>query len=170
MQLFKPNAKGQGHAVGISFNSKDGKIFFKFIKQTGWDEKTKRGKFQGGQMFNITFNATEVGGILNCIERGSTDKLFHSSGKGDTSIEWAPLVNKATNVKNGVTVSVNPRGQEVKEGEKPLQFGFWFNNAEARLLKEYLQFALDHIFTAEYSAEKKKFQEAQSKATDTTEL
>ena len=161
MNLYKPNANGTGHAIGLQFNSKDGALFAQFIKQTGWDANTKKGVFKNGKKFNLKFNASEIGVILNCIERGKAAKLFHQSEKGNTSIELKEYTSKKDGQRDGFTISVNPRDTE---GEKGELFGFWFNAGEARLLKEYLQFALQHFFSAEYSAEKKRREEYYKKA------
>jgi hypothetical protein len=146
MQFYKPNAKNTGSAVGFNFNSKEGALHAQFVKQTGPKS------FKGGKRFNVKFNATEIGVFLNCIERGRAEKLFHQSEKGNTSIEIKEYLSN--DVKNGFTISVNPRANEGEE--KPQQFGFWFNAAEARTLKEYLQFVLGHFFAAEYSADKQR--------------
>lgn len=154
MQFYKPNAAGTGHAIGFQFDSKKGALYAQFVKQTGWNADTKKGSFQEGAKFNLKFNEIEIGVILNCIERGRGAKLFHQSEKGNTSIELKEYVSKKDNSKDGFTISVNPRANEGED--KPQTFGFWFNAGEARTLKEYLQFVLDHFFAAEYSAEKKR--------------
>ncbi len=159
MKFYKPNAKSTGHAIGLEFNSKEGALFAQFVKQTDWNADTKKGSFQGGAKFNIKLNATEIGAFLNCIERGRGEKLFHQSEKGNTSIELKQYVSN--DIKNGFTVSVNPRANEGEE--KPQTFGFWFNESESRTLKEYLQFVLYHFFTAEYSADKQRRQEYAAK-------
>jgi hypothetical protein len=155
VQLYKPNAKGTGHAVGINIgNSKAAKLHFQFVKQTGWNSESKTGTFKGGDKFNISLGIDEVGALLNTIERGRGEKLFHSSEKGDTQIEfrvYQPDENKAA---DGITISVNPRA---KEGEDaPLKYGFWFDAGQARALRSYLEFALEKFFSAEYSADKQR--------------
>lgn len=158
MQFYKPNSKNSGHAVGFSFNSKDGALYVEFVKQTSWDAELKRGAFKGGAKFNIKLNDIEIGSILNCIERGKAAKLFHQAEKGSTSIalDTFPLVKdgEAARARDGFTISVNPRS--TGEGDVPQKFGFWFNSAEERVLKEYLQFVLEKFFSAEYSAEKQR--------------
>ena len=178
VNLYKPNAKNSGHAIGLNFNSKEGRLFVQLIKQVGWDDSTKTGTFKGGKFFNVTFNAHEIGAALNCIESSIATKLFHKTDKGSTSIEWAPFVralpsDRTTGVqpppprailhekRDGITLSVNPRATEANK--EPVKFGFWFNESEARLLKEYLRFVLSHFFTAEYSADKQRREEAFAK-------
>lgn len=146
MQFYKPNGSNTGNAVGFNFNSKEGALHAQFVKQTGPKS------FKGGKKFNLKFNATEIGAFLNCIERGRGEKLFHQSEKGSTSIELKEYAKSDT--KNGFTISVNPRANEGEE--KPQSYGFWFDAKEARTLKEYLQFVLDHFFSAEYSEDKKR--------------
>lgn len=162
MNLYKPNSKNAGHAIGLNFNSKEGRLFVQLIKQVGWDDSTKTGTFKGGKFFNVTFNAHEIGAALNCIESSIAAKLFHKTDKGATSIEWAPFARKDTpDKRDGVTLSVSPRATEANK--EPVKFGFWFNESEARLLKEYLRFVLSHFFTAEYSADKQRREEAFAK-------
>lgn len=157
LNFYKPNANKTGHAIGLSFNSKEGKLHAQFVKQTSWDGNAHRGGFKGGDKFNLTFNATEIGAFLNCIERKISEKLFHQSAKGNTSIEVKPFNKKLAEDKtepNGFTISVNPRANEGED--KPKTYGFWFDKKEERLLKEYLQFVLEHFFSAAYSADKKR--------------
>ena len=119
LNLYKPNGKKTGHAIGFSFNSKEGKLFAQFVKQTGWDEGSHRGSFKNGKKFTLTFNATEIAAFLNCIERKVGVKLFHQSEKGNTSIELAtyplPKPDAPAPTKNGFTISVNPRANEGEE-------------------------------------------------------
>ncbi len=154
MQLYKPNSNNKGHAVGMSFNSKEQKLYVQFIKQTSWDANSKKGTFKGGRTFNISLGAAELGAVLNVIEQRTTEKLFHSSEKGDTSITIKPFLGK-NDVENGFSISANPRG-----GDEEISFGFWFNNSESRLLKEYLLFVLYHFFSADYSEDKQRRAEA----------
>jgi len=156
MQFYKPNSSNSGNAVGFSFNSKEGALYVQFVKQTGPKS------FKGGAKFNIKFSDAEIGAILNVIERDKEPKqpLFHQSEKGSTSIrlENFPKPKEgAAPAYDGFTISVIPRAIEGGTNEK---FGFWFNSAEERVLKEYLQFVLHHFFTAEYSAEKQRRQAA----------
>lgn len=160
MKFYKPTKSTTGYATGWNFNSADGKVFASFIKQTGWDDSKRVGSFKGGKQITLTFAMHEVGAILNCIERGLSKNLFHHSAKGDTSIKLAPYVKN--DVKDGFTISIHPKAAE---GEEPEKFGFMFNNDEARVLRQWLEFALSHFFIAEYSAEKQRRKEyAQGKA------
>lgn len=152
MKFFKPNPKVTGHAVGFQFNSKDSALYAQFVRQSGWNQETKKGSFKEGEKFNTKLNETEIGAILNCIERRLPTKLFHQTEKGSTSIEIKTYAKD--NVNNGFTLTVQPKGDDKKS------FGFWFNEAEARVLKEYLQFVLFHFFSAEYSAEKQRRNES----------
>ncbi len=157
MQFFKPNSKKTGHACDLSFNSKEQALWIQFIKQTSWDDSLKRGAFKGGAKFNIKLNAMEIGAILNCVERARGERLFHKAEKGSTSIELKEFIGKDQKTgepkKDGITISVNPRANEGEE--KPQTFGFWFNAAEARVLKGYLDNVLSHFFDADYSEQKK---------------
>ncbi len=152
LQFYKPSRSLNGHAIGFSFNSKKGKMYVNFIKQTA--EKS----FKGGKQFAVSFGIAELGSWLNVIERNVSRKLFHQSEKGNTSIELKPYsrIDKETQekIKDGFTISVNPRSNS--ETEERTSFSFWFSADEARAIKEYLQFVLSHFYQAIYAADKKR--------------
>ena len=157
LQFYKPNPSSSGYGIGLSFNSKEAKLYVEVIKQVSWDAAKKEGSFKGGKKFNVTFNSNEIGAILNTLERGLPSKFFHSTAKGSVSIDVSTFFKKVPNSqekgpKDGISLSINPKA---KEGEAaPDRFGFWFNESEARTLRAYLEFALNHFFSAAYSAEK----------------
>jgi len=141
--FYKPNNALSGNAISFSINSKTGKLYVNLVKQSGPQ------MFKGGKQFSISFNSTELGGLLNLIERNAPFKAYHKSDKGEVSINAAPYVKKDTEIKDGITLSVVPKGSETK-------FGFWFNANEARLFRSYIEFVLEHIFSAEYAEQKKQ--------------
>ena len=116
LQFFKPNQKGSGAAISISFNSKGDKkgVFFELIKQVSWDDATKKGKFGGGAKILSKFNTTEIAQFIDVIERGADFEkaLYH--------LEMALSKDE---------------------------------------LREYLKFALSHVFTAWYSESIKEAKE-----------
>ena len=157
LQFYKPNAKITGSAVSVSFNSKDEAMYIQFIKQVGYNTEKKLGSFKGGDKANFKFSLTEVGGMIDALERNVACPMYHGVGSNSARINFQPYIAKDGDQK-GFSLSIT----KVVEGQNDIyRIGFTF--PEMRLLKEYLQFILDHCFSAIYSADKKKFEELKKK-------
>jgi hypothetical protein len=148
LTLFKPNAKNTGAAVSISFNSKDEKkgVFLEFLKQVGWDDSRKKGSFKGGLKITCKLNTTEVGQILYALENNKPFEkpLYHNSPSGG-----ATLIN-VSSFKEYLTLSI-------KKGDD--KAGIALTAGEQVEIREYLKFALSHIFSGLYSEQIKRNKE-----------
>lgn len=149
LKLYKPNGKKTGHACHFQLTSTgDGKgVYLDMVKQTGWDNATKKGSFKGGDQIKIKFNETEIAGMIDSIESDRSLDLFHSSEQtGKTSIKFGPYADK------GHSLAVSRDGKSFLMG---------LTYPERRNLKEWLIFALQRMHLASYSADKKKREDAQ---------
>lgn len=147
--LFKPTKSNSGVVLGFSLNSKDGKLFLKFQRQTGPQS------FTGGATFNVSLNEFEIGSFIDAMERNVPIKsLIHKTEKGITTINWGPYINKQTNEQMGFSLNVKPKDSDGF-------FGIGLSFGEMRTFKEYLQFCLGKMFSAKYAADKRSFEDKQ---------
>lgn len=150
LAFYKPNKSVKGSLANFSFSSKGDKkgIFVEMVKQTGWDEKTAKGSFKEGEKVNIKLSLIEAAAIIRAIEQNcsAAEKgFYHSSESGSAYINFTPYERGGSQV--GFSLSVSK--QEGSSDKKNFYIGFDFN--EARLLQEFLSFALEHIFSGLYS-------------------
>ncbi len=154
LSFFSPKSTGKGAALYVSFNSKDAALYFKLISQTGWDNNTKQGSFKNGTIINVKFSLDEIGSFIHAIRTKKKANFYHSFGEENCSGSLSYYLIKAQ--KEGDT-DKDGFGIQIKKGELTYQVGLTTGSAEK--LMEYLRFALDHIFSAIYAADKKQAEE-----------
>jgi hypothetical protein len=161
LQFFKANKNLKGCGIGLSFQSKDEAFYVSLVKQSAWDDQKQRGSFQGDKT-NIKLSVTEVGGILDCIERNREFSTYHKSKRSNTQIKFAAYMVQGEEkpIQKGFGLSVNQT--DVEDTTKKVSFLMPINFAEARAIKKYLEFALEHIYSAIYSADKEFFKKKQA--------
>lgn len=147
ISFYKPNSKNTGTACSFSVNPKDESIWSSLIKQSSWNEQKKIGSFSDNQnnpnkSVKIKFSLTEAAGILDAIERNTEFSAYHTSEKQTTRIKLAPYIRDEKQV--GFSYSVNKEDKQNSENKQSYLIGFYFN--EARLLKQFLSYALDTVF------------------------
>lgn len=147
ISFYKPNSKNTGTACSFSVNPKDESIWSSLIKQSSWNEQKKIGSFSDNQnnpnkSVKIKFSLTEAAGILDAIERNTEFSAYHTSEKQTTRIKLAPYIREEKQV--GFSYSVNKEDKQNSENKQSYLIGFYFN--EARLLKQFLSYALDTVF------------------------
>lgn len=152
---YSPNSSNTGGLLNVSFNSKDGHAYLKFVKQTSWDASARKASFKGGETIGFKLSPDEIGQLMYCIRRQESHGFFHNF--------------------NGGSVTGNFKYYEIAaQGDKPIKKGFGFSIKKATLeikigialgaaerLYEYLRFALDRINNADYAKDKKEFETAQ---------
>lgn len=154
MKVYKPNPRGTGHAASFSLTSsgKGQGIYVEIIKQKGWDEKSKTGSFDSSKenKINLKFTVAEVAAMMIVCQRQKGEaSFFHNTGTVTSSIKFAVYNKKDTDIPAGIALSVT-------KGEKKSSIPFTF--PEAFALFKWFEFALNRIFTADYSEHKKLFQ------------
>lgn len=161
ISFYKPNPKSTGCACSFKADTKldsSKGLFIDMIKQVSWDGTKRTGSFKGGEETSLKFSVTEVGDMLNALETNTAAfpqfnkdaGAYHTSQSGSAMIRFCPYIDKE-NVQKGFSLSVSKK----EEGkEKKFLIGFTF--AEMSVLREFLKWTLERIFTANHSAEKKK--------------
>lgn len=153
-EFYSPKVTGDGAALYVTFSSKDAAIFFKLIKQTGWNATTKKGSFQGGEIINVKFSADEAGDFIHAIRNKTSSNFYHSFGDdkctGSLTYYYIEPKQEGAKAREGFGLRTNKNGVEYKVG---------FTNGAAERLMEYLKFALNHVFSAIYAADKKQAEE-----------
>ena len=90
IQFYKPNPKVTGTACSFWLND-DGSIMSSMIKQDSWDSQKRIGSFSKNKdnprgKAIVKFSISEVGGIVDAMERNVVLSAYHSSKnqiKGD---------------------------------------------------------------------------------------
>jgi len=150
ISFYKPNSKNSGTACSFTVNTKDGSIWSSLIKQHSWNESKKIGSFSENQnnptkSVKIKFSLTETAGILDALERNSEFTAYHTSDKQITRIKLSPYIKDNNQV--GFSYTVNKESKENSENKQGYLIGFYFS--EARLIKEFLSYALNSVFEAQ---------------------
>lgn len=147
VQFYKPNPRNSGSACSF-YKTKDGSIMFSMIKQSSWDEAKKTGSFQKNKTdpkgnVKVKLSLTEAAGFLDTIDKDIEFKEYHNSQNQTTQIRFAPYLDKNTNERKGFSLSVN---KQAKDSQDKLSFLIGLTFKEARLLKEYLSYAIMDSF------------------------
>lgn len=150
ISFYKPNSKNNGTACSFTVNAKDASIWGSLIKQSSWNETKKIGSFSENQnnpnkSVKVKFSLTETAGILDAIERNTEFSAYHTSEKQITKIKFSPYIRDEKQV--GYSYSVNKEDKQNIENKQSYLIGFYFN--EARLLKEFLGYALNSVFESQ---------------------
>lgn len=150
MKIYKPNPRSTGCAASFSINSIEQSVFLEIIKQVSWCDKSKVGKFDSSKenKINIKFSAAEVAGMMEiCQRRKGKKSYFHKSDAGSAQITMS--IYEKDGQPQGISLSVT-KGD--KKAAVPISWD------EGNLLFEYFRFALGKMFSAQYTAEKKLFE------------
>jgi hypothetical protein len=166
ISFYKPNSKNTGTACSFSVNPKDQSIWSSLIKQSSWNDSKKIGSFSENQnnpnkSVKIKFSLGEAAGILDAIERKSEFSAFHNSEKQSIQVKFSPYMKDDKQV--GYSYIVNKTDKQNSENKQSYLIGLYFN--EARLLKQFLSYALDTIFESQRIENIKKIKNDKAKQT-----
>lgn len=147
-----------GGILTVSFNSKEGSLFYRVTKQTGWDAKINKPTFSGGETKNFKLTPDEAGDVIHAVSGHDEAQFYHTF---DNSVSTGKF--HYYEVENSKTPGKKNRGfgLTLKNAAFEVKIGFSLGSAER--LSQYLQFALNHIFTAAYAKDKKEREEFLSK-------
>lgn len=150
ISFYKPNSKNTGTACSFSVNPKDQSIWSSLIKQSSWNDSKKIGSFSENQnnpnkSVKIKFSLTEAAGLLDALEKSLEFSAYHTSEKQSTQIKFSPYIKDGKHV--GFSYIVNKTDKQNSENKQSYLIGFYFN--EARLVKEFLSYALNSIFESQ---------------------
>lgn len=157
---FSPNKSITGGALFLSFNSKDGNVYAKFLKQIA-NNPDKKNNFDGKNPINIKLNQDEAAGIIRAVRTNSSHSLYHEFNSEVTTGSFKYYKIEA---KEG-SPERQGFGFTIKKNEKEIKVGFTLASAER--LSLFLQNALVHIFDAEYAQDIKDAKEYAEKAKKT---
>ena len=163
---FSPNAKITGGAAFFTFNSKDGAIYVRLLKQIAMNSD-KKGNFDGTNPINIKLGQDEAADIIRAVRTNGESKFYHQFKETKTSGSFKFYTIPAKDnfpPKSGFGLSVK-KSQDGKDSE--IKVGFTLASAER--LSLYLQNALVHIFDAEYAQDIKDAKEFRDKKASNAE-
>lgn len=141
LTFYKPNSKNSGAAFQISIG-KTNELFFKLIKQSGWDDVKKRGSFKDNvnspqKSMASKLNALEAASIINSINSKIEFKTYHKSKNQNLMISFGLMLDKATNQEKGFSLRILK--EEAANSVDKIQFSMGFYPNEALLLKMFLE-------------------------------
>jgi len=170
ISFYKPNSKNTGTACSFSVNPKDESIWSSLIKQSSWNDAKKIGSFSENQnnpnkSVKIKFSLTEAAGILDALERQTEFSAYHTSEKQTTQIKFSPYIKDNKHV--GFSYVVNRTDKQNSENKQSYLIGFYFN--EARLIKEFLSYALNSVFESQRIENIKRLKNAKRPNSDAEE-
>lgn len=165
ISFYKPNSKNTGTACSFSVNPKDESIWSSLIKQSSWNESKKIGSFSENQnnpnkSVKVKFSLTEAAGILDAIERKIEFSAFHNSEKQSIQIKFSPYIKDGKQV--GYSYIVNKTDKQNSDNKQSYLIGLYFN--EARLLQEFLQYAINTVFETQRVEMIKKIKNTKEKS------
>ena len=140
IQFYKPNPKVTGTACSFWLNE-DGSIMSSMIKQDSWNDQKRIGSFSKNKgnpqkSVIVKFSPSELGGIIDAMERNESFSAYHSSKDQITKINFGPYVSKKDNKQVGFSYSINK--EEKQDSTNKIGFVIGFNFGEGRYLKEFL--------------------------------
>lgn len=152
LTFFTSDNKCRGTASHWGVNSKENRLYLTLKKQDSWDEERNVGTFQGAHC-SIALSVEEIGKLINFFESGGSEpiELIRSYQNSFSKLE----LSKKTFLKNDVNV-INFLLKIEKSDDGFEKWITAFNVDKAAVIKRYLYFSLEHIFTAIYSDDKKK--------------
>lgn len=160
LTIFSGNKTVTGGAMFVTFQSKDQAVYLKIVKQTEWNEKTAKPSFTGGAVVNIKLSMDEVGDYIHAVAGHTARKFYHEFNKEVTSGNFSYWSKDFTD-KAGKPAKSEGFGLSIKKGEIQAKIGFSLGAAEK--FSQYLQFALNHMFSAIYAQDKKEQEEYMKK-------
>lgn len=161
-QYYSPNKALSGGALFASFNSKDGCVYLKILKQIA-NNPDKKGNFDGKIPINIKLSQDEVADVIRAVRTNSVAAFYHKFDKTVTTGSFKyyeiPPQKEGDKPRSGYGFTV----KKTIEGNNPVEVKVGFTLASAERLSLFLENALTHIFDAEYSQDLKDFKEYQKK-------
>jgi len=162
--FFSPNQKINGGAMFASWNSKDGSVYFKILKQIALNED-KRGNFDGKNPIFVKLTQDEAAGFIRAVNNNSNMSFYHTFDNDVTTGSFKYYEVDAKD-KNGKIFKKYGFGLTIKRNDNEIKVGFTLDSAQR--LSLFLQNALRHIFDAEYAQDIKDAQEYSKKKKETS--
>lgn len=157
--FFKGNRNNTGSALFLSVESKIEKVKIEAVKQSGWDNAKRVGRFNGDKIV-VFINPTEIAQWIYMIDnklghsREKKNFWFHTYNGSSTQILFEKWMTE-TNIHRGYSLTLFKSTAEGVKTSVRVSFSF----ADVTLVTKYLDFSLTRIFTAIHSEDKKKAEE-----------
>ena len=163
-----------GSAMFTSFDSKNGSAYLKLQKQTGWDTERHNGSFKGGESCNLKFTRDEIAGLKYIVEHPHKARVwtfYHQSRNqaGDQVVSSGSLSYLASEQEKGGRKTIRETFYlAVKVGKTQYKVGLGLGAAQS--LVSWINFALDRMYAANYSAQKKEWEQLQKRQRETPKV
>ena len=148
IEIFKPNKNVTGHAFFMELmpdlkKDKEGleltSLFFRFVKQSGWDEKSSTGSFgssfkKDGKDARIKLSEFEAGSIIRFLSNGKDWSTVHKSphNKNTTQIKATTFTAGSGNyARTCYSISIIQNGSD--------KYGISLEMGEGECLKKALE-------------------------------
>lgn len=155
IQIYRPSKNNNGFAASFQYqpNDKHGNdcLFAQVIKQHSWNPETQTGSFKESmedptKKVSVKLEFTEIGAILDCLDRNRPLKTVHDNGQGTKSINFAPWMSADEKpVLRGFSFAVTINDKENSANSN--KFHISISLAEGRYLREFLIWVLQQHFT-----------------------
>lgn len=160
--FFSPTNKVTGGALFGTWNSKEGNVYLKLLRQVA-NNADKKGNFDGKNPINLKLSQDEAADFIRVVRTKAKASFYHKFNDDVTSGSFSYYELDSTD-KEGKPTKRAGYGLSVKKGEQEIKVGFTLGSAERFSL--FLQNALTHIMDAEYAADKKEYLERQKNKKD----
>lgn len=147
LQFYKPNPSVKGHACSFWGSTTEKAIFSSFIKQDGWNTKSRTGSFTKNKnnpkgKAIIKLSVAEAGSIIDAIKTNREFSAYHDSKNQVTRISFKPYMRDGKQA--GFSYGVNKDSKE--DSANKTSFIIGLNFGEATALRIYLERNLAKIF------------------------
>ena len=147
LQFYKPNPKVTGSACSFWASTSEKAVFGSFIKQDGWNTKSRTGSFNKNKdnpkaKAIVKFSVTEAASLIDAISRNGTFSAYHDSKNQITKINFKPYMKEGKQA--GFSYGVNKDSKEDSTNKSSFIIGLTFGEATA--LRIYLERNLGKIF------------------------
>lgn len=147
LQFYKPNPSVKGHACSFWGSTTEKAIFSSFIKQDGWNTKSRTGSFTKNKnnpkgKAIIKLSIAEAGSIIDVIQTNREFSAYHDSKNQITRISFKPYMRDGKQA--GFSYGVSKDSKE--DSTNKTSFIIGLNFGESAALKLYLEQSLCKIF------------------------
>ena len=147
LQFYKPNPKVTGSACSFWASTTEKAVFSSFIKQDGWNTKSRTGSFNKNKdnpkaKAIVKFSITEAASLIDAIAQNKDFSAYHDSKNQITKINFKPYMKEGKQA--GFSYGVNKDSKEDSSNKSSFIIGL--NFGEATALRLYLERNLGKIF------------------------
>lgn len=135
LPFYHPAPENKGLAISFSYNSSEDKLYLNLLRQTGYDEETRRGFFGGEDKRVVKFSQVEAAEIAQVLQSKGDFYATHKFNATTNTIALTATLNLEFNLKIKQDV-----GGHIEHFETALSRG------EMNLLRLYIEAAIQESF------------------------